>query len=235
MKQKPKLVELNINEIEATAGTQVRRVLDNRTIADYGESMLAGAIFPPITVFSPKNSKRYVLADGFHRLAAAAECGYESFPCEVFTGSVHDALEYALGANEEHGLRRSNKDKRHAVELALKDPKWSKDSSEQIARLCRVSATMVRTVRTELNLVPDKVTGKDGVTQAAKKPKEPKPDKPPADPDVGNKKDLLEVIGLLMSLPFDGTEAVERLGVGEMASEFEYCRDWFAEAAEAAK
>ena len=236
MKQKPKLVELNINEIEATAGTQVRRILDKRTISDYGEAMLSGAIFPPITVFSPKNSKRYVLADGFHRLEAAEECGYESFPCEVFTGSVHDALEFALGSNDQHGLRRSVKDKRHAVEMACKDPEWSKWSSAEIARLCKVSDTFVRNIRTDLNLVPEQTETKDGKTRKAKnKPKPKSKAEPKASNDKGNKRDLMEVIGIVMSMPFDGAEAVERLGIGEMKSEFEYCRDWFAEAAEAAK
>lgn len=237
MKQKPELKELDLNEIEATAGTQVRRALDKAVIHDYGEAMLAGALFPSLTVFSPKKSERYILADGFHRLEAAKDCGYESFPCEVFSGSVHDALEFALGANTEHGLRRSNKDKRHAVELACKDPEWSKWSADEIARLVRVSGQLVRNIRTELNITPETTQTKDGTKRKGTNKKKAKKANGDAIPTVGidtaNRKDILGVLGLVMSLPFDGKEAVERLGLKEMKGEFEYCRDWFKEAADA--
>jgi hypothetical protein len=234
------MMELNLNEIEATAGTQVRRVLDQRTIDDYAEAMLAGAIFPPLTVFSPKGSERYVLADGFHRRESALECGYESFPCEMYHGSVHDALEYALGANDEHGLRRSNKDKRNAVELALKDPKWAKWSNAQIARLCRVSDQLVAKVRTESNLpAPDKVkmksrSGKTIERKATTSRENETSDsdqvrnsEPANDVDKRNRFDIVTAIDIIKSMPFSGAEAVERLDLEELAEDFRYCRDWF--------
>lgn len=240
MKSKPKMTELNLNEIEATAGTQVRRLLDQRTIDDYAEAMLAGSIFPPLTVFSPKGSERYVLADGFHRLQAALECGYESFACEVYHGSVHDALEYALGANDEHGLRRSNKDKRNAIEIALKDPKWSKWSNAEIARLCRVDDKTVAKVRTERNIpAPEKVKTKqktkDGATveQSPKKAKVRKSEPSGNGVDKQNRFDIITAIDIIKTMPFDGAEAVDRLGLEEYAGDFAYCRDWFGQAAEA--
>ena len=111
--------DISIDEIEATSRTQVRSELDKKVIADYAEAMQAGAIFPALTVFAEKDSQRFILADGFHRLEAAKAQRLVSFQCEVQTGGIRAALSHALGANDQHGLRRTNADKRNAVELAL--------------------------------------------------------------------------------------------------------------------
>ena len=144
--------EINIDEIEATANTQVRRILDARVIGEYAEAMGAGAIFPPLTVFAEKGSQRYVLADGFHRLEAAKAQSLATFLCEVQIGGVRAALGHALSANDQHGLRRTNADKRNAVELALKDPEWTQWSHADIARLCRVNEKTVARIREDMVL-----------------------------------------------------------------------------------
>ena len=144
-----------INEIEATANTQVRRMLDSGVIEEYAEAMQAGAFFPALTVFAEKDSQRYILADGFHRLAAAKVAGLAHFSCEVLSGGVRAALGHALGANDQHGLRRTNADKRNAVELALKDPEWAQWSHANIARLCRVADKTVAKIREDMVLSGD--------------------------------------------------------------------------------
>ena len=144
-----------INEIEATANTQVRRMLDKGVIEEYAEAMQAGALFPALTVFAEKDSQRYILADGFHRLEAAKASGLAHFSCEVLRGGVHAALGHALGANDQHGLRRTNADKRNAVELALKDPEWAQWSHANIARLCRVADKTVAKIREDMVLSGD--------------------------------------------------------------------------------
>ncbi len=233
MKQKPKLTELAVCEIEATANTQVRRALDQKVIADYGEAMLAGALFPALTAFSPKNSERYILADGFHRLAAANEVGYDSYPCEVFVGDSHDALEFALGANNEHGLRRSVKDKQNAVEIALKDPVFSKESNRKIGRICNVSHHFVKKIRNEHGLsdTEGKKPKKDAKTTKSEKPAKDTGGNVPS-VDNGNRRDLVAAMNTIMTMPFDGAEAVERLSLADLKDDLEYCRDWFAEAME---
>ena len=234
MKAKPKLVELNLNQIEATAATQVRCIIDKRTVNDYAEAMLSGAIFPAMTVFEHKD--QFILADGFHRLEAALDVGYEGFPCEVFSGTLHDALEYALSANHDHGLRRSNRDKRHAVEMAIKDPHWGKWSNVKISRLCHVDDKTVATVRKELKQVPEKVItdrkDKAGNQVEQKARKTSKAAKKPVkkNVDAQNRRDLMEAVGLICSMPFDGAEAVERLRLEDEIENLKYCRDWFAEA-----
>jgi hypothetical protein len=63
---------------------------------------------------------------------------------------VIDAIIAACGENADHGLRRTNEDKRRAVERLLGDPEWIKWSDRKIADVCRVSHPFVGTVRKEL-------------------------------------------------------------------------------------
>ncbi len=130
-----------------SAGMQVRAGLDDTTVADYAEAMREGAKFPPVEVYS--DGSEFILADGFHRLAAARQCGLQNILAEVHQGTSEDALRHALGANAAHGLRRSNADKRRCVTLALQ--RWPKLSNRAIADICAVGAPLVGHVRLVLN------------------------------------------------------------------------------------
>jgi hypothetical protein len=44
---------------------------------------------------------------------------------DVRAGGRRDAILYAVGANAAHGLKRTNRGKRNAVMVLLKDPEWS--------------------------------------------------------------------------------------------------------------
>lgn len=45
---------------------------------------------------------------------------------DVRPGSQRDAILYSLGANAAHGRRRTNADKRRAVQRMLSDEEWSR-------------------------------------------------------------------------------------------------------------
>jgi DNA N-6-adenine-methyltransferase (Dam) len=61
-----------------------------------------------------------------------------------------------LGTNATHGLRRTNADKRRAVETLLRDEEWSKWSNREIARKCFVSSDLVDRIRKDLySSLPD--------------------------------------------------------------------------------
>jgi hypothetical protein len=129
---------------------QVRAKIRPAVVRDYAQAMTeqlreGGLRFPAIVLFS--DGQRYVLADGFHRVLAAREAGLSEFPAEVRPGSERDALFCSILANAEHGLPRSNADKRKAVSLLLNDAVWSKWSDSEIARHCRVSSRFVGKVR----------------------------------------------------------------------------------------
>lgn len=112
---------------------------------EYGVRMKAGDKFPPAVAFS--DGKTIWLADGWHRYAAAAGVGLTKLACEIRKGGVREAILYAVGANDTHGLKRTNKDKRKAVLTLLHDDEWAKWSDREIARLCRVGVPLVGELR----------------------------------------------------------------------------------------
>ena len=91
--------------------------------------------------------------------------------CDVRKGTRLDALKFSLGANQSNGLRRTNADKRHCVELALAE--FPKLSDRAIAGMCGVSAEFVRQQRPEVPTVGTSPThtGLDGKEYPASKPK----------------------------------------------------------------
>lgn len=139
---------LNVSQIEQSRDTQARVELDNDIVDQYAAAMVAGAKFPPITVVF--DSIKYYIADGWHRFFAYYRCHLTNIECEVINGTLRDATLIALGANAEHGLRRSNADKRKAVMIMLKDPVWSIWSNYKIAEACKVSHVYVHNIRKEL-------------------------------------------------------------------------------------
>ncbi len=138
--------------IRADVRAQPRASTNTDIIAEYAEAMTSGAEFPPLIVFH--DAEAYWLADGFHRFYAAQGAERQTFPCEVREGGLRDAILFSVGANAAHGYRRSDEDKRRAVDKLLNDQEWSHWSDREIARQCGVSHELVRKRRPE----PDPVT-----------------------------------------------------------------------------
>lgn len=155
---------LALSVIRADGGTQPRATLNMLVVDEYAEAMKSGATFPPVTVFY--DGSEYWLADGFHRLSAAKSAGLESIAADVRQGTRRDAVLYSVGANNSHGLRRTNDDKRRAVETLLNDAEWSKWSDGEIARRCKVTQPYVSKFRSSLITVmsdaPRQYTTKHG-------------------------------------------------------------------------
>src|SRR5215470_18224424 len=131
-----------------TEGTQVRVALSETVIREYAEAIEQGDEFPPIEVYYDETA--YWLADGFHRVRAAQQAGRDSLASTIHPGGQREALLHALSANDTHGYRRTDMDRRHAIALMLADPEWQAWSNREIARQCRVSEFLVRTVRQAL-------------------------------------------------------------------------------------
>jgi ParB-like chromosome segregation protein Spo0J len=137
--------KLNLNAIRIDGGTQSRVEINNDAVSDYAEAVKVGIEFPPVVVFH--DGADHWLADGFHRYHAHKQAGKASIPAEIRSGSLLDAKLHALGANGTHGLRRSNADKRKAVEMAMAEPAWKDWSDRKIADACGVSNTFVSNLR----------------------------------------------------------------------------------------
>lgn len=139
---------ISIAFIRRDGGTQPRAALDTATVEAYAEAARAGAEFPPVVLFY--DGTEYWLADGFHRVAGHERAEFEEISAEIRTGTRRDAVLYAVGANETHGLRRTNDDKRRAVLLLLGDDEWRSWSDREIARRCAVSDRFVNGLRSSL-------------------------------------------------------------------------------------
>lgn len=143
------LERIDISLIRTDGGTQPRTGLNPATVKEYVEGMTMGATFPPVTGFY--DGKTYWLADGFHRLEAARKIQASEILIDVRQGTKRDAILYAVSANARHGLRRSNEDKRRAVEILLNDREWSQWSNRELARHCEVSLDLVNRLRRKMN------------------------------------------------------------------------------------
>jgi uncharacterized ParB-like nuclease family protein len=146
----PEVIDLAIKKIKLSGATQPRQAIDSLVVAEYAEEMLGGTEFPPITVYF--DGKVYWCSDGFHRVAAAIKAGLDTIKTKVFQGDQRDALLASFSANAEHGLRRTNIDKRRSVTKMLEDLDWARLPDREIARLCRVSSTFVRSMRNQLGI-----------------------------------------------------------------------------------
>lgn len=152
------IVKLQLSQIEIDPSLQCREKQDVDTIAEYSAAYKAGAKIPPMVVFN--DGKKRWLADGFHRHPAAKSAGLKTIAVEERKGTKRDALLFAVSANAEHGLRRTNADKRRAVETLLSDAEWSKWPGAEIARRCAVTHTFVNNVKREIApKMPETVSG----------------------------------------------------------------------------
>lgn len=136
---------IDVNLIRADGGTQIRAELNDDTVTEYSDAMREGKNFPPVTLYY--DGSEYWLADGFHRFRAAKLAGLAEIPEEITPGTRRDAILHSVGANANHGLRRTNADKRRAVETLLNDEEWCRWSDREIAKAAGVSHPFVATIR----------------------------------------------------------------------------------------
>lgn len=142
------LHDIPIARIIVDPDIQPRVGLVEELVSEYAERIMAGDMFPPVTVFD--DGSRIWLAAGYHRLDAHKRSGRLKLLCEVRAGSKRDAALYAAGSNATHGLPRSTEDKRRAVMRLLTDPEWSSWSNREVARICRVSDHLVADLKASL-------------------------------------------------------------------------------------
>lgn len=161
---------IKIEDIKTGAGTQTRAMINEQVVGEYAEAMEDGAVFPPVIVFH--DGTDFWMADGFHRIMAATRNGFTDIEGDIKKGTRQDALVYALGANVTNGLRRTNADKCHCVQIALREfPDWS---DRRIAEACGVSHPFVLKLRPQVVTIttstPTTRVGRDGKEYPASNP-----------------------------------------------------------------
>ena len=175
-------VTIKISTLRRDGGCQPRAQLDDDVVVEYAEAMDAGAVFPPVKVFH--DGTDHWLGDGYHRVAAAELLERETVNADIIQGNQRDAILHSCGANREHGLRRTNEDKRRAVRRLLEDEEWGKQSNSWIAKACGVSQPFVSGMRHEVapsyNASEMRIVTRGGTTygqntaQIGRRPRRPK-------------------------------------------------------------
>jgi hypothetical protein len=156
MKQKVKnsdgtystIMDINIDELVLLDSVQSRVGLTPEVVEDYANKYRNEIELPPLQAVKDSDGE-YILCDGFHRLKAARDAGLETIRITYTEGTVDDAKYYSMTANTDHGLQRSNADKRKAILMAF-DLEVTKNLSDRlIADLLMVSHPLVAKIRQE--------------------------------------------------------------------------------------
>jgi ParB-like chromosome segregation protein Spo0J len=162
--------DLPLHDLVLDPNLNLRDRLDQDTVDRYVESWHR---MPPVTVFEVDG--RWLLADGFHRHAAAVTLGRRSIPAEVRVGNFTDALDFVAGANLHHGLPLTRAERRRAIEVKLR--LHHERSDRHLAEELAVGRELVAKIRRQLiegNQIPAGATriGADGKSYPAL-PKDP--------------------------------------------------------------
>jgi hypothetical protein len=139
---KPKVIKskVNLHEIVFDEELYPRSGYNWNTSYDYSQSMLAGAVFPPI-VLAMLNGKK-VLVDGKHRIEAYKGLKVTSIDALVYIGlNKKEIYKLAVQLNNTHGRSLSPYEKRM---IALKLMEW-KCKKAEISKLILVPENKLNT------------------------------------------------------------------------------------------
>jgi len=110
---------LSIDLLRIDADTQARVAISGETVDDYAEVIEGEKKWPLGAIDVFYDGTDYFVADGFHRTLAAIRVKRASIPCRIHRGTAKDARLFGMTANDKHGLRMSQADKRNCVEWLL--------------------------------------------------------------------------------------------------------------------
>ncbi len=135
--------EVPLDDLVLDPNLNLRDRLDDFTVERYADSWER---LPPITVYEVDG--RLLIADGFHRHAAAVMLGKRTIPAEIRVGTFTEALDFVAGVNLFHGLPLTRAERRRAVEVKLKlHHDWS---DRRMAEELAVSRELVAKIRRQL-------------------------------------------------------------------------------------
>ena len=171
----------SISKYQSRAGRQ-----NDAIVAEYAERYSEGKKMSPIDVCGTHNLGFFIF-DGHQRFAGMKQAGFTG-DTEIMVNVVDARIEQAVvkwlaaGANTEHGLRRSNDDKRRAVEMALES--HPEQSDRAIADHVGTSHEFVRQLRGQLSTAdssksPEKRVGLDGKSRSLPPPPAQRAKTPP--------------------------------------------------------
>lgn len=175
--------EVPPSDIRRDGGTQARVGNSEEVVEEYTAAMREGRWrWHPgnwLVAFRDEAGDLW-LSDGFHRTEAALRADLTSVPVDVRKGGRREAVLFAVGANADHGHRRTREDVRRAIRTLLLDEEWRAWSNAKIATQARTTDKTVAAVRGELETtseIPRLATriGADGRERPATQPAPPRP------------------------------------------------------------
>lgn len=157
---------------------QTRAKTDIRFVQAYSRKMAEGNRFPPAVAFRLPD-RQLILADGYHRAAARKSLGFTNILTTIRPGTAQDAIIFGIKANfDQDNIREVTKgDRKHAVEIMIRDGTFRQWSNRAISKRCGVSSAFVATLRvglfgTEKVPIPAMVkhVGDDGIETGRLRP-----------------------------------------------------------------
>jgi hypothetical protein len=135
--------EIDLDDLVLDPALNLRDKLDDDTVTRY---MDAWGRMPPVTVYDVEG--RLLLADGFHRHAAAVTLGKRTIAAEIVVGSFAEAMDFVAGANLFHGLPLTRSERRRAIEIKLR--LHHERSDRHLAEEMSVGRELVAKIRRQL-------------------------------------------------------------------------------------
>lgn len=212
------IIGVAISEIDARLrpASEMRVRLDEEAIASYEGNLDR---MPPVTLMLDDQGRHWLI-DGAHTITAHKRAGRSDVQAVVKKGSYHDAWREASSANDTHGVRVTNADKRHRVKVALADPEMAKWSDRKLAEWCGVDGKTVAAIRSPAPAEirsPDqpvppavKTIGKDGRARGKPEPRRTRSEPDPARHDpLPGQQDLPAVVEAVEGPPRDEPATIE--------------------------
>jgi DNA modification methylase/uncharacterized ParB-like nuclease family protein len=148
-----KTMKLKIDQISLNNDVYPRQNVSHATVSLYKESLLAGAIFPPIEVQKIKNSdetEKIIILDGWHRLLAHQEVGVEEIEASYWQNGVLMKKEHS----NELRIEAATRNIRHGDKLSLQDRQF------QVRRIVELNPKIENEVlASRFGVTPQTVSG----------------------------------------------------------------------------
>lgn len=157
-------MRLLIKDIKVDSALSPRTGINRALVNEYKDILSDILSKNPIVVW--KDEGKYHLIDGFHRINAAAQAGWEEIECSVeVTRGMKLAFIRAVELNTQHGAALTRDERTNAVrKILLIDPSLSIRAISQISGVCQATISNIRKDMDAKKQIkpPKELTGKDG-------------------------------------------------------------------------